>query len=257
MSEATWFFARYGQQYGPMTLDALRGQAAAGAFQREDLVWREGMADWVEAGQVPDLADALVATPSGTPYDLNPDQAAQSPGGYSDAYAGAYPGVAQPGGVLSYGTYQSHIGSQQVHYGGFWIRFVAAFIDGVITAVPNFLFGFFAELAAQTTPTPAGAPAQVALGLSVLINVISIVIAWLYEAMFTASTYQATPGKMLVGLKVVDLQGNRISFARATGRHFAKIISGIICGIGYIMAAFDERKRGLHDQMASTLVVYK
>ena len=257
MSEANWFFARFGQQHGPMTLDAMRAQAAAGAFQREDLVWREGMPDWIEAGQVPELADAIVAAAGGTPYELSPGQAPQAPGGYADPYAGAYPGVAQPGGVLSYGTYQSAIGSPQVHYGGFWIRFVAAFVDGVITAVPNFLFGFFAEMAAPMAPTGTGAPTQAAMGLSVLINVISIVIAWLYEAMFTASTYQATPGKMLVGLKVVDLNGNRISFARATGRHFAKIVSGIICGIGYIMAAFDERMRGLHDQMASTLVVYK
>ena len=118
MSEANWFFARFGQQHGPMTLDDLRGQAAAGAFQREDLVWREGMADWLAAGQVPEVADAFVATPTDAPYDLSPEQASQAPAGYSDPYAAAYPGVAQLGGVLSYGTYQSHIGSQQVRLAG-------------------------------------------------------------------------------------------------------------------------------------------
>lgn len=261
MSEANWFFARYRQQHGPMTLDAVRGQAAAGAFQREDLVWREGMADWVEASQVPELADALAAAPDEAAYEIRPDQPAQTPAAYADPYAaaypaGAYPGVAQPGGVLNYGTYQSPVGTHQVHYGGFWIRFVAAIVDGLITAVPNFVFTFLAEFAAATS-APAGSPARVAFGMSVLINVISIVIGWLYEAMFTTSTYQATPGKMLFGLKVVDLQGNRIAFGRATGRHFAKYVSALICSIGYIMAAFDERKRGLHDQLAGTLVVYK
>jgi uncharacterized RDD family membrane protein YckC len=87
--------------------------------------------------------------------------------------------------------------------------------------------------------------------------VASLVIGWLYEAMFTSSSYQATPGKMAVGIKVIDLEGNRIGFGRATGRHFAKILSSIICLFGYFMAAWDERKRALHDQIASTYVVYK
>jgi uncharacterized RDD family membrane protein YckC len=88
-------------------------------------------------------------------------------------------------------------------------------------------------------------------------NVVSIVIAWLYEAMFTASSYQATPGKMAVGLRVVDQYGQRLGFGRATGRHFAKILSGLICAIGYIMAGWDERKQALHDKLASTYVIYK
>jgi uncharacterized RDD family membrane protein YckC len=60
---------------------------------------------------------------------------------------------------------------------------------------------------------------------------------------------------MALGLKVIDLYGNRISFARATGRHFAKYISGVILGIGYIMAGFTERKQALHDMIAGTLVI--
>jgi uncharacterized RDD family membrane protein YckC len=69
-----------------------------------------------------------------------------------------------------------------------------------------------------------------------------------------SSSYQATLGKMIFGMKVTDLYGNRISFARATGRHFAKILSGMILGIGFIMVAFTERKQGLHDLLAGTLV---
>jgi uncharacterized RDD family membrane protein YckC len=59
---------------------------------------------------------------------------------------------------------------------------------------------------------------------------------------------------MIFGLKVTDLYGNRISFERATGRHFAKILSAMILCIGYLMVAFTERKQGLHDLLAGTLV---
>ena len=69
-----------------------------------------------------------------------------------------------------------------------------------------------------------------------------------------SSSYQATFGKMIFGMKVTDLYGNRVSFARATGRHFAKWLSGMIFFIGYIMAGFTERKQGLHDMLAGTLV---
>lgn len=78
--------------------------------------------------------------------------------------------------------------------------------------------------------------------------------SWLYEAFLESSSYQATLGKMIFGMKVTDLYGNRISFARATGRHFAKILSGMILCIGFIMVGLTERKQGLHDMIAGTLV---
>jgi uncharacterized RDD family membrane protein YckC len=84
---------------------------------------------------------------------------------------------------------------------------------------------------------------------------IVLVGAWLYFALMESSPRGATVGKMALGLRVVDVQGQRISFMRATGRFFAKFISGLILMIGYLMVAFTDRKRGLHDIMAGTLVV--
>jgi uncharacterized RDD family membrane protein YckC len=78
--------------------------------------------------------------------------------------------------------------------------------------------------------------------------------SWLYEAFMLSSPYQATLGKMIFGMKVTDLYGNRLSFARATGRHFAKWLSTMFLGIGYIMVGLTERKQGLHDMLAGTLV---
>src|SRR5262249_61917440 len=87
------------------------------------------------------------------------------------------------------------------------------------------------------------------------LQVVALIVTWLYFALLESSPRGATVGKMVCGLRVVDEQGNRISFGRATGRFFAKIISGIILMIGYLMVAFTERKRGLHDIIAGTLVV--
>ena len=95
------------------------------------------------------------------------------------------------------------------------------------------------------------------------INLVSVIVRlafsglakWIYEASMESSARQATVGKMALALKVTDLEGRRISFARASGRHFAKYISGMILLIGYIMAGFTERKQALHDMIAGTLVV--
>ena len=77
---------------------------------------------------------------------------------------------------------------------------------------------------------------------------------WLYEAIMESSTKQATVGKMIFNMKVTDLQGQRISFARASGRHFAKYLSALTIFIGYIMAGFSEKKQALHDMIAGTVV---
>ena len=85
---------------------------------------------------------------------------------------------------------------------------------------------------------------------------VGILLSWLYFAILESSSSQATPGKMALGIKVTDMNGDRISFARATGRHFAKWLSSILL-IGYIMIALTAKKQGLHDLLASTLVVLK
>lgn len=145
-------------------------------------------------------------------------------------------------------------------YGGFWVRLVAFIIDAFIVGAASapFFFmlmskGLFAALRNQgEEPDPATILAIV--GGAVGYQVATLVINWLYEAYMLSSEHQATFGKMAMGLKVTGTNGQRISFARATGRHFAKILSGLVMCIGYIMAAFTERKQALHDMLANTVV---
>jgi uncharacterized RDD family membrane protein YckC len=147
---------------------------------------------------------------------------------------------------------------QTAQYAGFWQRFAAALIDGLLMMMVfcplGMMLGVFGAIAEESG---GGAEAMQAAsaGLSLLIQVISAVVGWLYEALLTSSNWQGTVGKKLLGIRVTDLDGNRISFGRATGRHFAKYVSQMICLIGFIMVLFTERKQGLHDMIASTLVL--
>ncbi len=144
-------------------------------------------------------------------------------------------------------------------YGGFWIRLVAYFIDGILNniigIVIGMILGIIIGIAANAGNVEMN-PANVFL-LRMVSFVLSIITTWLYFALFQSSKYMATPGKMLFGLVVVDKEYNRLSFAHATGRFFATFISTIIIFIGFIMAAFTNRKRALHDMIAGTYVIYK
>jgi uncharacterized RDD family membrane protein YckC len=140
-------------------------------------------------------------------------------------------------------------------YAGFLTRFLAAFIDGLIVQTVVFVVSLGASFAviASAGQGPEGAGALFAL--QVVLQIGSQVFAWLYSALQESSDAMATVGKRAMGIRVVDLSGEKISFGRATGRYFGKIISALILGIGFLMQPFTERRQALHDIMAGCLVV--
>ncbi len=85
--------------------------------------------------------------------------------------------------------------------------------------------------------------------------IVIVCVPWLYSALQESSPRQATLGQRVVGLIVTDAAGNRISFGRASGRHFGKYVSSLTMGIGYLLALFNTKRQTLHDMMASTLVL--
>ena len=140
-------------------------------------------------------------------------------------------------------------------YGGFWLRAVAYLIDTAIVSVALALVGSFNPSAFVIFPE-AHATSRAALPqLTPLAILLTIPIVWLYYALFEASSWQATPGKRILGLYVTDLHGHPITFARATIRHFAKIISSLTFLVGYVLAGFTEKKQALHDMLARCLVL--
>ena len=140
-------------------------------------------------------------------------------------------------------------------YGGFWRRVLAYIIDAIIVNVAGSLVGFVVGLALGLQMQSGGADTETIEGAAGLAGgVLGLVSSWLYFAILESSSMQGTLGKKALGMIVTDLDGGRIGFGRATGRYFAKILSGIILLIGFIMVAFTERKQGLHDMFVGTLV---
>lgn len=167
------------------------------------------------------------------------------------------------GHELNEGEFCSNCGVKLVEagrprYAGFWIRFVAALIDGIIVGIPitviALILGVFTIFTSSDVNT-ATYEDTIAI-LYIFLYIGSLMISILYYAGMHASKWQGTLGKMIVGIKVTDINGQRISFGRSLGRFLATILSGVLY-IGYIIAAFTEKKQSLHDLIAGTVVVYK
>lgn len=228
-----WFYAVAGQTYGPFTEGELIGLARGGRFGRNDFVYAEHIGRWVPAGDMEGLFEP--------PRPMGPRQPGRPE---TPPFAGPY-------GVAGYG------------YAGFWIRFLAVLIDGLILAVPTCCVGWpamillspFAALAHGPRGSAPAAEVAAVVGMG-FASLFLAAVAWLYFAAFESSSWQATPGKRAVGIVVTDTQGRRISFARATGRYFASWLSHILLNIGYIIGAFTPRKQTLHDYIANTVVVH-
>ncbi|GIM44478.1 hypothetical protein DNHGIG_00270 [Collibacillus ludicampi] len=143
-----------------------------------------------------------------------------------------------------------------MRYAGFWLRFVAYLIDAILLWVCSFILSFIFGVSAIGMAALTHDP-NTTLGPLMLYEWILFVGTWLYFALMESSTKQGTLGKMALGLRVTELNGQRITFGRATGRYFAKIISSILFLIGYLLAGWTKKKQGLHDMIAGTLVVRK
>lgn len=141
---------------------------------------------------------------------------------------------------------------------GFWIRFVAYILDGLILGlVAAVMVAIFAAIAAVSGKTADGDPPAAIVLLGVLMVLAYVLMCWLYEALLTSSERGATLGKRALGLRIVRADGVRLSFGRATARYFLKVIVTpmVPLGIGYMLAGWTSGKRALHDLMADTLVV--
>lgn len=171
-----------------------------------------------------------------------------------------------PGFVSPHAGVGAIVYATNVVYAGFWLRFVAYLIDRVILGIFTtavlvpffFLLGGAALIDALIRNRGQGVdPGQLSglIMIAILISVIAALVQWLYYAYLESGEKQATWGKQVLSLYVTDLQGNRITFGRASGRFFAKFVTGLTMGIGYIMAGFTERKQALHDMIASCLVL--
>ena len=145
-------------------------------------------------------------------------------------------------------------------YGGFWRRFWASLLDSIVLSIvvtPLGLLLGLPILGMHMVDFENANPEELgnAIARVVFANLLHLIAGWIYFSLMQSSTRQASLGQMALGMKVTDLNGGRISLARASGRYFAALISVITLGIGFLMVAFTEKKQALHDMICGTLVV--
>lgn len=147
---------------------------------------------------------------------------------------------------------------QATRYANFGLRLLAVILDAIVTGIVGVLLGAMLGLMAGLGGAMTGVHDAAVFGAMNLLGFLSGTAAgWLYEALMVSSSYQATLGKMAVGIIVTDMQGRRISFLRATGRYFGKFVSSMLMMIGYLIQPFTEKRQALHDMMAGCLVLRK
>ncbi|MBK8475616.1 MAG: RDD family protein [Opitutaceae bacterium] len=256
-----WYYAVLNQRLGPVSDTDFAALVANGTITPATLVWREGLAGWLPYAQAcgPGSAedpDHAICAVSGRRYPKS--QMLEYEGRWVSAehrevfFQRLREGLSPAAGDAMPGPYG---------YGGFWIRFAARFIDGllitVVGQITNGLLGllFYSRFVWVAQPAQLD-PKNMALffAFTAATMLVGVGIGLSYEWYFLAK-YQATLGKMALGLKVVRADGTRLSNGRIVGRHFSTMISQITLFIGYMMAGWDDEKRALHDRICDTRVV--
>lgn len=259
-----WYYAVGDKQTGPVNDEEFKRLAAEGTIRPDTLVWRAGQDNWKPYREV--IGGTAVATSAPLAMSPAPEAAATGAPAAGSVVCRECGQIFPPDNVVKFGDAfvcatckpvyvqrmrEGAAAPGAMEYAGFWIRFAAKLIDGLIIGVPLMILFFIFLFPAMAS---GQAPEELGIMFQLIFQLVSYVISGIYTIFFVGK-YGATPGKMACKLRVVSAEGEKISYGRATGRFFAEILSGLICNIGYIIAAFDEQKRSLHDHIASTRVV--
>ncbi len=251
-----WYYADGQDRQGPLLVEDLRQRFQRGEISLTTLVWREGYPQWkpvseaVEELQLQNLTSA--ASNLGSGIDLRGDYTAIDNGTapLPGTGGGTYSPYTAPAATAGYGA--AVVGGGEVVYAGFWKRYAAYFLDSFVVGIINLPVSVVFNLIGASSGNES-----LALAMSMVAMLGGFVIGIGYYAGFHASRGGATLGKMAVGIKVVRSDGERITFMRGVGRYFGFILSSLTLMIGFIMAAFTQRKQALHDMLCDTLVVDK
>jgi uncharacterized RDD family membrane protein YckC len=257
--------------WGPFSREQVRDALVRGDFTLHYLAHAPGLKEWLPLGEVLDYVDRGtipppvpvapnlppvpgpigVAMPSAPPFPVQPPLLPKAPPRLPELeVAPELPALIEKPEV-------------QLAKAPFVARFIAFIIDCFVLFAPiACIFGLGAltlEIQTWWDHTDAESAHQNWLLLKrnfqQLVLLIAIGVSWLYAAGLECSRWQATVGKLWMGLKVTDAAGERLSFPRATGRYLAKYLSALPCFLGFIMALFSSRGRALHDRLADTRVI--
>ncbi|MCC6694927.1 MAG: RDD family protein [Candidatus Hydrogenedentes bacterium] len=233
-SDKQWFYAKARQRFGPVTARALAQLYEQGEVQDSDLVWAPELGDqWQRAEFAKERF--LHAPPPPPPRE-------------SMTPVDRYPSYSPQADMRAPARFAPR--ERDFEYASFFARFAAIVLDSIILFFIMIPVGILVYVAMGTPETQADAEA-----LGNTVNGLSMLIYWLYFAGQESGSRSATFGKRAMGLYVTDLNGDSISFWRATARHFSKLISSLLCLAGYFFVFFTPRKQALHDMIAGCVVV--
>jgi uncharacterized RDD family membrane protein YckC len=258
-----WYYARGDQRMGPVDDGQMLVLASTGQITAQTLVWRDGMADWTPWGRAPrpvgsDDSGAAYPMPVADEYGYQPcvecgrtflaDEMVNYEGRHvcGECKPSFFQRLREGGQILS-----------ALKYAGFWIRFCAILVDLCIVLLLTFPLELIQIWRVGSWEQYMfGEKSLGDIGFSILFWLLGLSIGVAYDTWFVGR-YAGTPGKLLLGLRVVRSDGSHVSYKRAMGRSFASILSQFTLLIGYFIAAFDNQKRTLHDHICDTRVVYK
>ena len=252
---SNWYYADADRQrQGPLSAEELTLRFHQGKLRLDTLVWRDGLGEWQPLREFTNEL-ALHQAPAETFYTpVEAPVAAASPMGSTGVVADSP--YAPPSSALT-GANTAVLGGEVV-YAGFWKRVAANIIDSVVIGLVGGIIGaIIGGVLGAVMGMGGGMGGGGFIAIQLITNLVSIAITAGYYAWFHSSINRATLGKMAIGIKVVRTDGEAISFLRGIGRYFAFLLSSLILMIGLLMAAFTERKQGLHDMLCDTLVVDK
>ena len=249
-----WYYAEGAEKVGPLSDGDFDNLIRSGKIRAETLVWRAGMPDWAPY--------STVAPNPSPPVAAAAPPAAAIRAGTGEVQCAECGKMFPPDEVvrlqsswvcatckpMAMQKMREGIRPEHMDYAGFWIRFAAKFVDGLVLGIPSIILYF----ALFRNAVSGGAPPS--LGFQAFVQIFSVLGGALYTTLMVGK-FGATVGKMACGLRIVTADGQAVSYPRALGRHFAELLSGIICYIGYIMVGFDDQKRSLHDRICNTRVI--
>lgn len=247
--DAIWYYVdAQGQQQGPVTAQIVVGQFRLGRLTTATLVWREGLPTWVgldEVRQELGIAVAAAAIPVVPPAPPVVAPVQQTIPVRNESVATPSRSVAP------------NVGAQDIVYAGFLRRWAALFIDSIILSVVFYALSMFFGMAAVfgSASLDAGTGAAALNGIFAMMYLLYFLMAGAYYSLLESSSNQATVGKMALGIKVTDRDGQRLSFVHALARWASASLSYLTFYIGFFFAGWTERKQALHDFVAGTLVV--
>lgn len=279
MSKSSWYYAHNGTQVGPVTIEELKSLIAEKTLAPGTLVWSAGMENWQPLENVPELMPVTQSPgePNEPPYLLKstlspklvkgPKQPAAESGVQmvQCSHCGSSVPLSE---VINYQGQlicaackdaffqgvREGIAAESWRIAGMGERFLAYIIDNLIMTLASFVCNYVGLFVLNLLLSEGDAVYAASLFFSFAFG---FLLPTFYEAYFLSRPRGATPGKMVLGLKVVDANGNTLTFWRGAVRYPAKLLSGMICSIGYLMAFFNDEHKALHDMICGTYVINK